>query len=52
MNCELFLSFECAGRITLSRYHHLNHYSIFGGGYRSGAVSLMRSLLDKYREGG
>lgn len=29
-------------------YHHLNHYSIFGGGYKSGAMSLLRGLLKKY----
>ena len=26
------------------RYHHLNHYAIFGGGYKSSAVSIMREL--------
>ncbi|KAF8468396.1 Fructosamine/Ketosamine-3-kinase [Kalaharituber pfeilii] len=26
-------------------YHHLNHFAIFGGGYRNGAVVIMRSLL-------
>ncbi|KAL2000249.1 hypothetical protein VTN02DRAFT_3358 [Thermoascus thermophilus] len=30
-------------------YHHLNHYAIFGGGYRSGAVSIMQRLIRKYR---
>ncbi|KAL4750438.1 hypothetical protein BDW72DRAFT_113485 [Aspergillus terricola var. indicus] len=29
-------------------YHHLNHHAIFGSGYRSGAVSIMESLLKKY----
>lgn len=29
-------------------YHHLNHHAIFGGGYRSGAVSIMEKLLKKY----
>lgn len=29
-------------------YHHLNHYTLFGGGYRSGAVSIMKSLVKKY----
>lgn len=29
-------------------YHHLNHYALFGGGYRSGAVSIMKSLIKKY----
>ncbi|EME86944.1 uncharacterized protein MYCFIDRAFT_30675 [Pseudocercospora fijiensis CIRAD86] len=29
-------------------YHHLNHHALFGGGYRSGAVSIMRSLIGKY----
>lgn len=31
-----------------SRYHYLNHYSLFGGAYRSGAVSIMSKLLRKY----
>ncbi|KAL2007663.1 hypothetical protein VTN00DRAFT_7645 [Thermoascus crustaceus] len=29
-------------------YHHLNHHAIFGGGYRSGAVSIMQRLIRKY----
>ncbi|KAF7196932.1 Ketosamine-3-kinase [Pseudocercospora fuligena] len=29
-------------------YHHLNHHALFGGGYKSGAVSIMRSLIGKY----
>ncbi|KAJ5584167.1 uncharacterized protein N7459_003967 [Penicillium hispanicum] len=29
-------------------YHHLNHHAIFGGGYRSGAVSIMQKLIRKY----
>ncbi|KAI5456333.1 Fructosamine/Ketosamine-3-kinase [Mariannaea sp. PMI_226] len=29
-------------------YHHLNHYAMFGGGYRGGAMSIMRRLLTKY----
>ncbi|KAL6720117.1 hypothetical protein ACLMJK_002038 [Lecanora helva] len=30
-------------------YHHLNHYaSIFGGGYKSGAVAIMRDLHRAY----
>ncbi|KAH7370702.1 Fructosamine/Ketosamine-3-kinase [Rhexocercosporidium sp. MPI-PUGE-AT-0058] len=31
-------------------YHHLNHYSMFGGGYKSGAESIMRNLIKKYGE--
>ncbi|KAF2438863.1 Ketosamine-3-kinase [Karstenula rhodostoma CBS 690.94] len=31
-------------------YHHLNHYAMFGGSYRSGAVSIMKSLVRKYGE--
>lgn len=30
------------------RYHHLNHFSIFGSGYRGGAVSIMQQLIAKY----
>ncbi|KAH9829514.1 Fructosamine kinase [Teratosphaeria destructans] len=29
-------------------YHHLNHHALFGGGYRSGAVSIMKDLIGKY----
>ena len=29
-------------------YHHLNHYAMFGGGYRGGAVSMIKTLLKKY----
>ena len=29
-------------------YHHLNHFALFGGGYRGGAVGIMRSLIGKY----
>ncbi|KAF2089821.1 Ketosamine-3-kinase [Saccharata proteae CBS 121410] len=29
-------------------YHHLNHHALFGGGYRSGAVGIMETLIGKY----
>lgn len=29
-------------------YHHLNHYAMFGGGYRGGAVRIMEELVGKY----
>ncbi|KAF2626030.1 Ketosamine-3-kinase [Macroventuria anomochaeta] len=29
-------------------YHHLNHWAMFGGGYKSGAASIMKSLVKKY----
>lgn len=29
-------------------YHHLNHYAMFGGGYRQGAMSIMKRLIAKY----
>ncbi|KAF5024033.1 hypothetical protein F66182_3880 [Fusarium sp. NRRL 66182] len=29
-------------------YHHLNHFAIFGGGYRGGAMSIMKKLISKY----
>ncbi|KAJ5090335.1 hypothetical protein N7532_009019 [Penicillium argentinense] len=32
-------------------YHHLNHHAIFGGGYRSGAMSIMQKLVRKYGNG-
>lgn len=34
--------------LTNNRYHHLNHYAIFGSGYKGGAIKIMRSLLKKY----
>ena len=37
---------EYEERVTLYElYHHLNHWAIFGGGYRGGAVGIMRRLL-------
>ncbi|KAL2158734.1 hypothetical protein VTH06DRAFT_3925 [Thermothelomyces fergusii] len=40
---------EWDDRIALYElYHHLNHYALFGGGYRSGAMSIMRRLISKY----
>jgi fructosamine-3-kinase len=57
MNCELstyiYLTSPFSGlartRLTrLVRYHHLNHHTIFGSGYRSSATSIMHKLLKKY----
>lgn len=31
-----------------NRYHHLNHWAMFGGGYRGGALSIMKKLIAKY----
>ncbi|KAF2436674.1 Ketosamine-3-kinase [Tothia fuscella] len=40
---------EYADRVLLYElYHHLNHHALFGGGYRSGAISIMRKLLRTY----
>ncbi|KAI1492969.1 fructosamine kinase [Biscogniauxia mediterranea] len=40
---------EWSDRIALYElYHHLNHWALFGGGYRSGAMSIMRKLNSKY----
>ena len=33
-------------------YHHLNHWAIFSGGYRSGALSILKGLVKKYGEDG
>jgi len=33
-------------------YHHLNHHALFGGGYKSGAMSIMRDLIAKYGDKG
>ncbi|KAF4125901.1 Fructosamine-3-kinase, partial [Geosmithia morbida] len=44
---------EWADRVLLYElYHHLNHFAIFGGGYRSGAMSIMRKLLARYGDRG
>lgn len=37
-----------ANGLTHDRYHHLNHHAMFGGGYKGGAVSIMKGLLSKY----
>jgi protein-ribulosamine 3-kinase len=29
-------------------YHHLNHYAMFGGSYKSGATNIMQALVGKY----
>ena len=40
---------EYEDRITLyEAYHHLNHYAIFGGGYKGGALRLLEGLVRKY----
>ncbi|KAM7220843.1 fructosamine kinase [Rhypophila decipiens] len=40
---------EWEDRVALYElYHHLNHFALFGGGYRSGAVGIMRRLVGKY----
>ncbi|KAK3489854.1 Fructosamine/Ketosamine-3-kinase [Neurospora crassa] len=40
---------EWEDRIALYElYHHLNHYALFGGGYRGGAMSIMKKLIAKY----
>ncbi|KAH9898807.1 fructosamine kinase [Xylariomycetidae sp. FL2044] len=40
---------EYADRVALYElYHHLNHWALFGGGYRSGAMGIMRKLDAKY----
>lgn len=33
-------------------YHTLNHYAIFGGGYKESAMGIMRGILAKYGEEG
>ncbi|GAM86431.1 hypothetical protein ANO11243_044450 [Dothideomycetidae sp. 11243] len=40
---------EYEDRVALYElYHHLNHYALFGGGYKNGAMSIMRDLINKY----
>lgn len=31
-------------------FHHLNHFAMFGGGYKGGAVRMMEELVGKYGE--
>ena len=43
---------EYEDRVALYElYHHLNHYALFGGGYRSGAVEIMGDLVRRYGKG-
>ncbi|KAF2131838.1 Ketosamine-3-kinase [Dothidotthia symphoricarpi CBS 119687] len=40
---------EYGDRVRLYEvYHQLNHYAMFGGGYRGGAVGIMRALVGRY----
>lgn len=40
---------EYEDRVALYElYHHLNHHALFGGGYRGGAMSIMKKLTAKY----
>ena len=48
MNCKLWASIPPLSLSDSVSYHHLNHFSLFGGGYRGGAVSIMKTLLTKY----
>ena len=42
---------EYEDRVKLyEAYHHLNHNAIFGGSYRSGAMSILKGLLKNYGE--
>ena len=33
-------------RLLYRLYHYLNHYNLFGGGYKSQCVSIMNTLLE------
>lgn len=51
--CALTLISRYHDRIALYElYHHLNHHALFGGGYRSGAMSMMKDLIGKYGQDG
>lgn len=55
MSCESFLLFlgEARGLLTAAgRYHRLNHWVLFGGGYRGGALRIMKELIAEYGGGG
>lgn len=42
---------EYDDRIALYHaYHHLNHYAMFGGGYRSSGLRLLKDVLRKYEK--
>jgi protein-ribulosamine 3-kinase len=44
---------EYEDRVKLyESYHHLNHWAIFGGGYKRGAVGILRALCRKYADEG
>ena len=44
---------EYEDRVALyESYHHLNHWAIFGGGYRGGAMRILKGLCRKYGSGG
>ena len=44
---------EYEDRVKLyESYHHLNHWAIFGGGYRSGAMGILTALCRKYTDEG
>jgi hypothetical protein len=47
---DLFLVYCDEGLLTywLCSYHYLNHYALFGGGYRGSAMSILRKLIAKY----
>jgi fructosamine-3-kinase len=40
------------GDANEDRYHHLNHFAIFGGGYRGSAVRIMDRLIKKFGNDG
>jgi hypothetical protein len=53
MNCKCFLlCWRMVGDANEDRYHHLNHFAIFGGGYRGGAVKIMDRLIKKFGDDG
>ncbi|KIW28926.1 uncharacterized protein PV07_04778 [Cladophialophora immunda] len=42
---------EYEDRVSLyESYHHLNHYAIFGGSYKSGAMGILKKLVRKHGE--
>lgn len=60
MSCKLGLSLSILNPLKFSitrkvltglRYNYFNHHRIFGGRYRSSAVTIMRTLDKKYGSG-
>lgn len=43
MQCDVLLT-------KRQRYHYLNHYAIYSGGYREDVIVSVKKLLTKYED--